>query len=167
MNERGEVRPKMRENGETMKLTKEIIRIYADENIEQTEDGSFTMPVSMSCGIVQTYISPNEEARMIAVASCTPIDIPDERTAISFEFVNYVNSMMGMTKYVVNPPHNTLACESSWHLVDEIDEGKLNYYISLSAMGIGWVLPAFITLMHTDMTIEEVVDKVGFSAVGC
>ena len=57
MNE-GKYAQKCEKKEKTMKLTKAIIRIYADENIEQTEDGSFTMPVSMSCGIVQTYISP-------------------------------------------------------------------------------------------------------------
>ena len=138
-----------------MKLTKQLITCLTEQDIKQGDDGSFIFPIATPSGLVSMMIRVDEKAQSLYFDSATALSIPDVKLDDCYNMLNTLNRRFDLLKLIIYPKDKCLGCSIAWINVDILDIRKLDEYIGICAEGLSYVLPAFITLARSKLTINE------------
>ena len=141
-----------------MKLTKQLIACLIEKDVKQTEDGMFLFTIATSTGLVSMMIRVDEELNVLYFDSTTALKIPDVKLDDCYNLANRLNQRFEILKIIIYPEDMYLGCSVAWLNIDKLDIKELDEYIGLSSEGLSHVLPAFITLIRSKLTIDDALD---------
>ena len=109
-------------------------------------------------GLVSMMIRVDEELNVLYFDSTTALKIPDVKLDDCYNLANRLNQRFEILKIIIYPEDMYLGCSVAWLNIDKLDIKELDEYIGLSSEGLSHVLPAFITLIRSKLTIDDALD---------